>query len=89
MIIINLSGSICRNSITACNSQDIIYFWSAYNVLGQNPGSLPNHILWFIFSIFMCLFNLYLRKYTLQNYRRINQRQITDADFTLLLRRLP
>lgn len=53
------------------------------------PGSLPHHILWFVFSISMCLFSLYLRRYSTQAYRHINNRNITDSDFTIILRRLP
>lgn len=89
MFVLNLTGHICRDSETACNGQDIIYFWSTYNVLGSMPGSLPHHILWFVFSISMCLFCLYLRKYSTQAYRHINYRNITDSDFTIILRRLP
>jgi hypothetical protein len=37
----------------------------------------------------MCVFALYLRKYTLQTYRTINNRNTTDSDFCLILRRLP
>lgn len=89
MLILNLLGYVCRDSTTACNSQDIIYFWSTYNVLGQTPGSLPHHIIWLVFSITMCLFALYLRKYSMQTYRTINNRNTTDSDFALLLHRLP
>lgn len=89
MLILNLLGVVCRESTNACTAQDIIYFWSTYNVLGESPGSLPHHIIWFVFSLSMCAFALYLRKYTLQTYRTINNRNTTDSDFCLILRRLP
>lgn len=89
MLILNLSGVICRDSSTACNAQDVIYFWSTYNVLGATPGSLPHHILWFVFSLTIIVFLLYLRKYSLKTFRIVNGKNITDSDFALILRRLP
>lgn len=89
MLVLNLVGVVCQSSSTACNGQDVIYYWSTYNVLGQNPGSLPHHIIWFVFSITMCIFNLYLRKYAFRTYRYVNCRNTTDADFAIILRRLP
>lgn len=89
MLILNLSGVICKESTTACNAQDIIYFWSTYNVLGATPGSLPHHILWFVFSIAICVFLFFLRRYSLRSYRVLNGKNTTDSDFALILRRLP
>lgn len=37
----------------------------------------------------MCLFNLYLRKYAFRTYRYVNCKNTTDADFAIILRRLP
>lgn len=65
MFIINLSGNVCQG-VDACTARDVIYNWSLYNVLGSNPGSLPNTALWFLFCLFMILFNVLLRKYALQ-----------------------
>ena len=87
--VLNLLGNVCRDSATACTTQDIIYFWSTYNVLGQSPGSLPHHILWLVFAISMCAFTVYLRHYSMHAYRTINSKNTTDADFALCLRRLP
>lgn len=89
LIVLNLIGVVCRDNVNACNAQDIIYFWSTYNVLGMNPGSLPHHIIWFIFSVAMIIFTVLLRKYTMNTYKRLNNQNITDADFCLLLNHLP
>jgi hypothetical protein len=69
LFILNLIGVICRNYQNACVSQDVIYYWSTYNVLGGNPGSLPHHILWLIFSIFLIPLSLYLRRYSMVTYK--------------------
>lgn len=89
LFIVNLTGHVCRDEEEACHQQDVIYYWSTYNVLGERPGSLPHHILWFIFSLATCVFLLYLRRYSVRTYRHINNRNITDSDFTVILRRLP
>lgn len=89
MFVLNLVGIVCKESNKNCKSQDVIYYWSVYNVLGDNPGSLPHHIIWFIFVITMCVFTLFLRKYSMQLYKYINNRNETDSDFCLILRRLP
>lgn len=89
LFVYNLVGRVCSSGDKACNSQDAIYFWSVYNVLGQDPGSLPHHIVWLVFSITVSVFCLYLRKYSMETYRIINNRNITDDDFAVMLRRLP
>lgn len=89
LIVLNLVGVVCRDNEKACNAQDIIYFWSTYNVLGMNPGSLPHHIIWFIFSVAMIIFTVVLRKYAMTTYKRLNNQNMTDADFCLLLNHLP
>lgn len=89
LFVLNLVGVVCRQSATACNTQDVIYFWSTYNVIGGTPGSLPHHILWFVFSLCMCVFTVYLRYYSMHTYRTINSKNVTDSDFALCLRRLP
>lgn len=88
MFIINLSGYACQLR-NYCISNDAIHSWSLYNVLGLNPGTLPHSILWFLFCLFMAAFTVYLRKYAMQTYRRINDRNVTDSDYCLLMRRLP
>lgn len=89
LLVLNLVGTVCKNSTKACTNQDVIYYWSTYNVIGENPGSLPHHIIWLVLSLTMCGFTLYLRKYSLQAYRIINNRNTTDTDFSIILRRLP
>lgn len=88
MFIMNLAGIVCSQE-GGCTSSDVTYNWSLYNVLGLTPGSLPHTVLWFVFCIFMILFSIYLRKYVLQTYRKINDRNTTDSDYCLFLRRLP
>jgi hypothetical protein len=89
LLVMNLSGYTCRSSPNACNAQDVIYYWSTYNVLGQIPGSLPHHIIWFIFSITMIVFTLALRRYSMTTYKKLNNLNVTDSDFCLFLNRLP
>lgn len=89
LFVVNLLGTVCRNSATGCTSQDVIYYWSTYNVIGQSPGSLPHHIVWLVFAISMCGFTLYLRYYSMHAFRTINSKNTTDAEFALCLRRLP
>jgi hypothetical protein len=89
MFVLNLVGNVCAEKIENCSAASIIYYWSVYNVIGNNPGSLPHHILWLLFSVVMIAFTLYLRKYSMQLYKVINNRNETDSDFCLILRRLP
>lgn len=89
LLVLNLLGIVCKTYEKACTNRDIIYQWSTYNVLGENPGSLPNHIIWLVLSLTICFFNLYLRKYSLQTFRIINNRNVTDSDFSIILKRLP
>ena len=37
----------------------------------------------------MIPFNVYLRKYVMISYNKINDKNSTDSDYTLLLRKLP
>lgn len=88
MFILNLKGTSCKLG-TLCLANDTIHNWSLYNLLGVHTTTLPHITLWFIFSIFIIAFNFYLRAYVLTTYRRINDDNITDSDYCILLRRLP
>ena len=88
MFIINLKGTACRD-LKFCLANDIIHKWSLYNLLSVNTATLPHMALWLAFAIAMIGFNFYLRTYVLKTFRRINDNNITDSDYCILLRRLP
>jgi uncharacterized membrane protein len=85
---INLSGNICEKYHN-CESNNIFYKWSAYNVLGNNSNMLIYSILWLIFSFIMICFNIYLRKYVMETYNKINDINSTEANYAILIRKLP
>ena len=69
--------------------RNIIYYQSVYNILGYPEQIVVQLILWCFISVFILVFNLYLRYYSLRMYEKINNKNITDADYSIILRRLP
>lgn len=87
LLILNATGDACQKE-NYCIKHNWVYRWSVYNVVGVN-SLLPEAWIWLGFTISIILFTIYLRYYTLGTYRRINNRNTTDSDYSLMLRRLP
>lgn len=89
LLALNLTGYTCTDTEGACTDKDVIYYWSIYNVMGAQPGSFSHSIFWLIFSVSMILFCLYVRKYSIETYYQVDGLNLTDSDFSIILRRLP
>ena len=69
--------------------QHPIYLISSYNILADNNTKFVQIVLIDIVCIVIVIFNLYLRIYTTKKYEKINNDNITDADYSILVRGLP
>jgi hypothetical protein len=87
LTVLNASGDACQKN-NYCLTNNWVYRWSVYNVIGVN-SLLPEAWIWLAFCIAIIIFTIYLRIYTLSTYRRIVNRNTTDSNYSLILRRLP
>lgn len=62
---------------------------SSYNVLEDNDIKFIQIVLMDAVCILIILFNIYLRVYTTRKYEKINNENITDADYSIIIRGLP
>lgn len=62
---------------------------SSYNVLEDNDIKFIQIVLMDAVCILIILFNIYLRVYATRKYEKINNENITDADYSIIIRGLP
>ena len=85
----NINGTFCVDFPDKCQFNHIVYLWSIYNIILDRDALFTQLVLWSIISLVIISFNIYLRIYFIKNYERINNKNITDADFSIIVRRLP
>ena len=69
--------------------QNPLFLMSSYNVLEDNDIKFIQIVLMDAVCILIILFNIYLRVYTTRKYEKINNENITDADYSIIIRGLP
>ena len=60
-----------------------------YNVIDDRDEKFVQMLLLTLVCVFIILFNIYLRVYTNRKYEQINNKNITDSDYSILIRGLP
>ncbi len=89
LIALNYS-QYCLSENDDCLSTDIfLYQISVFNLIGRQALLRAHAFIWLAFSIVLCLFLLYLRIYTLRTYNEINNKNVTEADYSIILRNVP
>lgn len=69
--------------------QNPLFLMSSYNVLEDNDIKFIQIVLMDAVCILIILFNIYLRVYATRKYEKINNENITDADYSIIIRGLP
>lgn len=84
-IIVNSLGDFCSGNSNQCTGNNFLYTISIYNIIDDFDQTFVQMVLMVFVSIAIFVFNVYLRAYTTRKYEKINNENITDADYSILI----
>lgn len=88
-MVINSTGEACIKPDNKCQYDNFVDYWAIVNALDNDDKLLAQLILWLIICILIVPFNLYLRIFTKHRFNEIDEENVTEADYSIIIRSLP
>lgn len=88
-LVANVTGTYCHEYERICFNQNIVDFWSIINIFDDELKKTIQNWVWCGISAANICFTLYLRVYTQDLYYYIDEKNITESDYSIFLRELP